>query len=45
MQNYNPLAPFSKGDFVQVPLRKGEFLGGYAIKSIYMNHYSKQICH
>jgi len=27
MQNYNPLAPFTKGDFVKVPLRKGGFRG------------------
>jgi len=36
MQNYNPLAPFSKGDFVKVPLRKGGFRG----LSIPLNPYT-----
>ena len=40
MQNYNPLAPFSKGDFVKSPLIKGD-IGGcvYTIKHRHVNYY------
>ncbi len=43
MQNYNPLAPFSKGDFVKSPLTKGDLGGCDSAFSAFLavNYYQK----
>ena len=37
---YNPLAPFFKGDFVKSPLKKGDSGGCLCQKPIFLNCYS-----